>query len=434
MKFNKVQKEMSETAFPSILSHQFRNAKVFHEVWYREKGNWSENDTLILIDDVLIIVEAKAGAAATIASPESDFNRHAQSVRDLILKAFDQCNRFLEYLASHNEVKLYRRENNRYEESICIRLTDYRVVLPIGLTVESFAPFSTLSKQLPGIAPILGKFPFISLSIDELFVINRFLPMTGQLLHYFEIRQTAAGLTKTMIFDEMDHLGAYISKNLFTQDLQRQLNKGADLVVFDGMCKTVDDYFGQPDWEQHPTPAQDFPDEIRHILCILENQQAPGWLIIDSCLRNFSGEGRKQLAHGLTPLRESLSRYPYRYYFVISHSFLCFWYYNLENGIDPNIVRQKTEAAVIATSVESAIAIQIGIDSNGYYREISHFVINKPKLIDEFLWAEVSAAKERIRRIQYRKEVTLEKPNWYPGRNEPCWCGSGMKFKKCHGK
>jgi len=19
-----------------------------------------------------------------------------------------------------------------------------------------------------------------------------------------------------------------------------------------------------------------------------------------------------------------------------------------------------------------------------------------------------------------------------PGRNEPCWCGSGLKFKKCH--
>ncbi|MBT6703612.1 MAG: hypothetical protein HOB14_18305 [Gammaproteobacteria bacterium] len=20
------------------------------------------------------------------------------------------------------------------------------------------------------------------------------------------------------------------------------------------------------------------------------------------------------------------------------------------------------------------------------------------------------------------------------GRNEPCWCGSGKKFKQCHGK
>ena len=25
-------------------------------------------------------------------------------------------------------------------------------------------------------------------------------------------------------------------------------------------------------------------------------------------------------------------------------------------------------------------------------------------------------------------------PSKLPGRNEPCWCGSGKKFKKCHGK
>lgn len=25
------------------------------------------------------------------------------------------------------------------------------------------------------------------------------------------------------------------------------------------------------------------------------------------------------------------------------------------------------------------------------------------------------------------------KPSKTPGRNDPCWCGSGKKFKKCHG-
>jgi hypothetical protein len=24
------------------------------------------------------------------------------------------------------------------------------------------------------------------------------------------------------------------------------------------------------------------------------------------------------------------------------------------------------------------------------------------------------------------------KPAILPGRNEPCWCGSGRKYKKCH--
>ena len=24
--------------------------------------------------------------------------------------------------------------------------------------------------------------------------------------------------------------------------------------------------------------------------------------------------------------------------------------------------------------------------------------------------------------------------DYVPGRNDPCWCGSGKKYKKCHGK
>jgi preprotein translocase subunit SecA len=32
------------------------------------------------------------------------------------------------------------------------------------------------------------------------------------------------------------------------------------------------------------------------------------------------------------------------------------------------------------------------------------------------------------------KPTSASAPSKLPGRNEPCWCGSGRKFKKCHGK
>ena len=42
---------------------------------------------------------------------------------------------------------------------------------------------------------------------------------------------------------------------------------------------------------------------------------------------------------------------------------------------------------------------------------------------------------------EYRLAETIRRleadPTWQPpklGRNEPCWCGSGKKFKNCHGK
>ena len=56
-------------------------------------------------------------------------------------------------------------------------------MVPIGLTVESFSPFSTYCKELPQVEPLLGKHAFVSLSIDELFVLKRFLPTPGSFAH-----------------------------------------------------------------------------------------------------------------------------------------------------------------------------------------------------------------------------------------------------------
>ena len=37
---------------------------------------------------------------------------------------------------------------------------------------------------------------------------------------------------------------------------------------------------------------------------------------------------------------------------------------------------------------------------------------------------------ERIRKML--SDGQKETPAVKPGRNEPCWCGSGKKYKKCH--
>ena len=30
------------------------------------------------------------------------------------------------------------------------------------------------------------------------------------------------------------------------------------------------------------------------------------------------------------------------------------------------------------------------------------------------------------------RSPALPAPGTVPGRNEPCWCGSGQKYKRCH--
>ncbi|MED5681992.1 hypothetical protein VZ111_22975, partial [Enterobacter hormaechei] len=101
-------------------------------------------------------------------------------VQDLVLKAYKQCERFFNYLKSADEVPLYLLVDGKYKECGRVRRADYRVMVPIGLTVESFSPFSTYCKELPQVEPLLGRHAFVSLAIDELFVLKRLLPTPGE--------------------------------------------------------------------------------------------------------------------------------------------------------------------------------------------------------------------------------------------------------------
>jgi len=443
--FNERQKVMSEAAFADILSEQLPGASVFREVYYRDPvtKQWSENDTLILVDDVMYLVEAKAGAAATIASPALDFGRHAQSVQDLVIKAYKQCARFFNYLASADEVSLYHLEDAKYVEFARIRQADYRVMVPIGLTVESFSPLSAYCKELPQIVPLLGRHAFVSLSIDDLFVLRRLLPTSGQFAHYMEVRQAVAALRRAHLFDELDHLGAYLKKNRFDEDMANQLKDGATLAIWDGMSFDVDRSFEGEGWEAGPFPTQAFPEEVLKLLGALDASKSPGWLLAESRIRDLGEEGRNDLDAMLLQLRRSLTVNPARYFLfgleVATPLFI--WLQRLGDEIDWQRVNDKASAAALLTAAGTVTGIMIVVTAAGAYMTAYTFPVTRPgPRSDENarIYEEADRMRERASAHAAPQPVAAKPlPALAPfkgGRNDPCPCGSGIKFKKCHGR
>lgn len=440
---NKRQKEMSEAAFADILSDQLPEAKVFNEIYYKDttSGQWSENDTLILIDDVLFLVEAKAGAAATIASPELDFSRHAQSVQDLVIKAYKQCQRFFDYLHSSKEVSLYQLADGKYSECVRIRHADYRSLFPVGLTVESFSPFSSFCKELPQIEPLLGKHAFVSLAIDDLFVLKRFLPTPGEFVHYMEVRQSVAGIRGAHLFDEFDHLGAYLRKNRFDQTMADQLRTGkTNIVVWDGMSQDVDRSFEGDHWEAGPFPAQTYSEEIAKLLHALDATRAPGWLLAESRIRNLGDEGRNDLEMMLVDLSKSLVQNSTRYFLYGSEEPFFVWFQRQDEETDWKKINDKASAAALCVQSYQTIGIIIEATSYGIYKEARAFTIEIPSS-NSGTSAQIfdDAEKMRIRTKVIKPQPVnsaIQKPpiGRKPGRNEPCPCQSGLKYKKCHGR
>ncbi|MBD9522799.1 SEC-C domain-containing protein [Ensifer sp. ENS02] len=441
--FEHRQKVMSESAFADILSVQLPAATIYQEVYYKDPSTkqWSENDTVILIDDMLLLVEAKAGAAATIASPALDFNRHAQAVQDLVVKAYKQCERFFNYLNSATEVPIYRLVDGKYEQCGQIRRADYRVLIPIGLTVESFSPFSTYTKNLPQIQPLLGKHPFISMSIDDLFVLQRFLPTPGQFAHYMEVRQAMAGIRGALLFDEFDHLGAYLTKNRIDLETSDRMNKSkADLLVWDGMSHVVDRGFEGDDWDSRPFPAQEFPDEVLKLLGALHATRAPGWLSAESHIRNFGEKARQDLAKILQDMRKSLDLHPARYFIIAGDGKLLFvWLERDGQATDWSKVNDKASAAALAGRASRVVGVMATALANGSYQSAKAFPVTSPTVRTE---ANAHIYEDAVRMVQPARAINLRETarapraanERKPGRNDPCPCGSGQKFKKCHGR
>lgn len=441
--FEDRQKTMSEAAFADILTAQLPGATVFKEVYYKDPTSkqWSENDTLILIDDVLFLVEAKAGAAATIASPALDFGRHAQSVQDLVLKAYKQCERFFNYLNSADEVPLYRLVNGKYLEYGRVRRSDYRVMVPIGLTVESFSPFSAYCKELPQVEPLLGRHAFVSLSIDDLFVLKRLLPTPGEFAHYMEVRQAVAGIRQAHLFDEFDHLGAYLKKNRFDQDIADQLKSGkVNMLIWDGMSDIVDRGFEGENWETRGFPRQSFPEEVLKLLDALDVTRAHGWLSAESHIRDLGEEGRENLAKMLSDLRQTLDRHPARYFVLTGEGNPLFvWLQQHGQSIDWEKVNSKASAASLAVKASNVVGVVAEASSDGTYHQVQSFPVRIPAERTE---ANASIYEDAARMAHPTRALNLKQPESIPylgkikkpGRNDLCPCGSGAKFKKCHGR
>ena len=227
-----------------------------------------------------------------------------------------------------------------------------------------------MCKELPGVVPLLGRHPFLCLSIDDLFVLKRFLATLGELAHFLEVRQVLAGMKGVRLFDEIDHLGAYITKNRFDRDIEEQRAKDKDkpsLIVWDGMSKPVDDYFSQPDWEHQPIPKQECPAELERLLGALDRTRMPGWLAAESHIRNYGAKGRLDLASGLETLRGSLAQHPNRYFSVTGEEALFIWLQTPEKPIDLAAARDKAAAAMLATRATRMIGVAVvASHSDGY--------------------------------------------------------------------
>lgn len=407
-KWNNKQKVCSETAFPTILSKQLSGAEIYRDVYYKDvaTGQWVETDLVATIDDNLIVVEAKAGVMA-MQSPALDFVRYVRAIQDLVVKAHKQCRRFFDYLASADEVPIFALRDGQHVEVAKIQLSKYKQAFPIGLTVESFTPFSSMCKTLPGMEPILGRFPFVSMAIDDLFVLNRFLPTTGSLLHYLHVRQQVAGIPEAMMFDEQDHLGAYITKNRFDLTMREQLTN-ADMITWDRFSDPIDEAFQRDDWDTAPFPQQEISRELSEVLKAMDAQRQTGWLELDRLFRDLDQRTRDEIAEMIKVQLPNVQERGARQFLANGDLLLHIFLHRSDFSIAQEEISHAGEVACLIAVKPMARVVSIGYDQTGHACSVTWQEIPSPKAIRKDY--ETLVAEANTKRIKYEQQSRRSPP------------------------
>jgi hypothetical protein len=258
-------------------------------------------------------------------------------------------------------------------------------MLPIGLAVEPLGPFGAMCNGLPEIEPILGRLRFMPMSLDELIALRRSLPAAGDLLAF----------------------------------LSRQSSADPDGVM----------------------PRIERPAEIVKLLDALQGAREPGWLRADNLIRALGAAACEELAAGLLEMTDSLTSQEHGWFQFAGDPPLFCWLQRFGTLAKVETIAATARAAAIATGArEIVVIIAHKIDATGYSRAMALEVEVPPPGSAEH--ARARAEAERLQAQQNAVSVALNQesaapvatpPARLPGRNEPCWCGSGRKFKRCHG-
>ncbi len=428
-----VQQRASEGMVARVFSEMLPGSAVYVNNYYGSKKNRDENDVLIKYADALIIVEVKAGAF-TYAPPITDFESHINRYKALIEKADSQCLRFKRYIHScGSEISLYEGNKVTSARKAVIDLNEVTDVFTISVTLDNVNAFAARAEKLSFLNMEDGG---ISIAIDDLLTYQCYFDSSLQFLHFLKQRRAASRNPRLALYDELDHLGMYIAHNCYFMEAE-DIEK-SNFLVFDGYRNELDNYFnllinGSPDAKK---PVQSMPKLFEDILRFIEGSDIRNKVQLSSYLLDFSDDAREKYSQGVLSVlnRQDASGRQQPMHYMGGEKSLKLTTFVVQPSLVDLIsiaeMARYTAAVLLANEEDSRWLIVL------YFDEDKAFTSIESKLI----YSRDISEPERSQLLEKGKLLSDYRVKKYVnehgkiGRNQPCPCGSGKKYKKCHGK
>jgi hypothetical protein len=112
------------------------------------------------------------------------------------------------------------------------------------------------------------------------------------------------------------------------------------------------------------------------------------------------------------------------------------WLKRIGTPDNSHLMKAKASAAALAGRSSDILAIVVTADPTGGYVAAERFNLDIPTertSATDHIFEDATRMLSRHKRMPLAKGAQPAAGFKKIGRNEPCWCGSGAKFKKCHG-
>lgn len=388
-----------------------------------DKDNQSraEMDLMLHWGPFLILIECKA-RQFRMESQLGDVGRLVTDVKANIADAFKQARRAVRYIDEAAQPEFTEISGNRklsiYKDRI------YRIYL---LTISQH--------HLAGLTNKLGDFREIglfterefplSLCAADLDTISQFCDGPDVFLHYIERRLDIQRKPAEVMSDELSLFGAYLETRLQAKRLWEQDGKSVSGFALDGFDQKFDRWmrFKRADIDKAPEIKLDVPIEIHDVLMELRKRDDDSARWIAFSLLDMSDSGLAALAGMIRDIRKA--KLTPRTFRRIVHK---------ENG---TVISVTASMDVASQQLRERTAFRAMLEK---YRlkatksiGIGIFLPDTSKAFDCATWVEGpwEYDKDMEKLIEHEPLSIPTAGQKLPGRNQPCICGSGKKFKKC---
>lgn len=420
---NLASEDMVKTLFLNLLPGATAYTGNYYPVGTSLK-QMNENDLIITYENYLFIIEVKAGSFPQ-TPPINDFNAHIKAYTKLVQEADSQCSRTIRYINKHQPAPFFDIDKQKKFEINSI--SKYKEVYSFSVTVDNFNDFAAKAEKLNFIT-LSSK--TIVISYDDLLAYEKYFDSPIYFLHFLKQRKTAIDIPQIAMNDELDHLGMYISHNMYS--ITASEFPAEHMVNWSGFRKDLDDYFCKLYLPELNTtkPVQQIPLEITEIIQLLEQGAEKNKIDLAHFFLDMSSEAKddfcKAIHHALQRQRE-IGR------MLVTTAFgeIRYCLFVAVPGIKIMSVPERQDyiySTILSNESMPIMWIDLDYNKDGKLLGIKGNQCNYSDIpaddIDRLKELSIETAKSRIesfQRLNHRKV----------GRNEPCPCGSGKKYKKC---